>query len=99
DLSIHSPCRRGRGGGRDRMTGAAAVIHVVDDDRSFLTAVTRMLRASGYAVKTFDSAGGLLSQLDADTHGCVIADLQMPGLNGLELQEALVKAGHSIPVI
>ena len=75
------------------------VIHVVDDDASFLRAVSRLLRASGFQVKTFDSAAAFLAQLDGDTQGCVIADLQMPGLSGLELQDALVKTGIAIPVI
>ena len=81
------------------MTLAPPVIHVVDDDPSFLTAVSRLLRASGFAVKTFASAGELLSGLAAGTHGCVIADLQMPCMSGLELQQALVEAGHPIPVV
>ena len=81
------------------MTPAGAMIHVVDDDPSFLRAVSRLLRASGFSVTTFDSAASLLAQLAADTQGCVIADLQMPGVSGLELQEALVKAGNAIPVI
>ena len=75
------------------------VIHVVDDDASFLKAISRLLRTSGFTVKTFGSAADLLAELIADTHGCVIADLRMPGVSGLELQEALIKAGHSIPVI
>jgi FixJ family two-component response regulator len=78
---------------------AAPVIHVVDDDASFLTAVSRMLRASGFTVKTFISASDLLAGLAVETHGCVVADLRMPGISGLELQQALAEAGHSIPVI
>jgi two-component system response regulator FixJ len=81
------------------MTLSPPVIHVVDDDPSFLTAVSRLLRASGFAVKTFASAGELLSGLAAGTHGCVIADLRMPRVSGLELQEALVEAGNAIPVV
>jgi FixJ family two-component response regulator len=50
-------------------------------------------------VNTFNSAAELLSRVAAGTHGCVIADLQMPGVSGLELQDALVKAGNPIPVI
>jgi FixJ family two-component response regulator len=76
-----------------------AVIHVVDDDASFLTAVSRLLRASGFAVNTFSSAREFLSQLAPGTHGCVLADLQMPGMNCLELQEALAKSGNPIPVV
>ncbi|PYM97725.1 MAG: DNA-binding response regulator [Candidatus Rokuibacteriota bacterium] len=79
------------------MSSAVAVIHVVDDDPSFLAAVSRLLRASGFAVKTFQSATGFLSCLSAETHGCLIADLS--DVDGVELQEALVKAGNAIPVI
>jgi FixJ family two-component response regulator len=81
------------------MSLSTPVIHIVDDDASFLVAVSRLLRASGFAVKTFSSAAEFLAQLGADTQGCVIADLQMPGLSGLELQDALAHAGNTIPVI
>jgi len=81
----------------DRHADAVAVIHVVDDDPSFLAAVSRLLRASGFAVKTFPSATEFLSCLSAETHGCLIADLS--DVDGVELQEALVKAGNAIPVI
>ncbi len=79
------------------MSSAVAVIHVVDDDPSFLAAVSSLLRASGFVVETFHSATEFLSRLAADTHGCVIADLS--DVDGLELQEALVKAGNAMPVI
>jgi FixJ family two-component response regulator len=72
---------------------------VVDDDASFLTAVARILRASGFVVKTFASAGEFLAQPEADVPGCVLVDLQMPGLSGLDLQEALAQAGHRLPVV
>jgi FixJ family two-component response regulator len=58
-----------------------------------------MLRASGFAVKTFASAEEFLAQSELDMPGCVLVDLQMPGLSGLDLQEALAKAGHALPVI
>jgi len=77
---------------------SAPVVHVVDDDASFLTAVSRLLRAAGYEVRTFSKAEEFLAQL-ADAPGCLIADLQMPGLSGLELQAVLSRAGHSLPVI
>jgi FixJ family two-component response regulator len=75
------------------------IVRIVDDDASFLTAVARMLRASGFAVKTFDSAAEFLVQQELDVPGCVLVDLQMPGLSGLDLQEALAKEGHRLPVI
>jgi FixJ family two-component response regulator len=77
---------------------SAPVVHVVDDDASFLTAVSRLLRAAGYTVRASSKAEEFLAQL-ADTPGCVIADLQMPGLSGLDLQAALTRAGHMLPVI
>ena len=76
-----------------------SVVHLVDDDASFLNAVSRLLRASGFTVKTFDSAVTLLAQLSPETRGCVIADLRMPGVSGLDLQNALTKSCLTLPVI
>jgi FixJ family two-component response regulator len=71
----------------------------VDDDASFLTALARMLRASGFAVKTFVSAEEFLSRPELEVPGCVLVDLQMPGLSGLDLQDALAQGGHQLPII
>ena len=81
------------------MNQAASVVHLVDDDASFLTALSRLLRASGFMVKTFDSATALLAQVTFETRGCVIADLRMPNVSGLALQDALVKSCLTLPVI
>ena len=81
------------------MNAPVPIVRIVDDDASFLTAVARMLRASGFAVKTFESAAEFLARPELDVPGCVLADLQMPGLSGLDLQEALAKEGHRLPVI
>jgi FixJ family two-component response regulator len=80
------------------MSESAPVLYIVDDDASFLLALSRLLRAAGYVVKAFSSARELLAQL-AETPGCVIADMHMPDFSGLELQEALARAGHTLPVI
>ncbi len=74
-------------------------VFVVDDDASFLSAVTRLLRAGGYAVKTFAAADEFLKNPPPDLPGCVIADLHMPVMNGLDLQESLARAGNPLPVI
>jgi FixJ family two-component response regulator len=74
-------------------------IFVVDDDESFLTATSRFLRAARFDVKTFPSAAEFLEHLTPDAHGCVVADLKMPGLSGLDLQDALIKADSPMPVI
>lgn len=81
------------------MTEPVSIVRIVDDDVSFLRAVARMLRASGFVVKTFASALEFLERPELDVPGCVLVDLQMPGLSGLDLQEALAKAGHMLPVI
>jgi len=75
------------------------LVRVVDDDASFLKGVARMLRASGFAVETFASAAEFLARPEPDVPGCVLVDLQMPGLSGLDLQEALAKAGRPMPVV
>lgn len=77
----------------------SGIVHLVDDDASFLTSMGRLLRASGYEVKSFTSAADFLSQLLPNTSGCVIADLRMPGQSGFELQDALAKAGSTMPIV
>jgi FixJ family two-component response regulator len=77
----------------------SGTVFIVDDDTSFLSSVSRLLRAAGYSVQTFDSAEKFLEQLAPGMSGCVLADLQMPGLNGLELQEALTKSANPLPVV
>jgi FixJ family two-component response regulator len=83
------------------MSESASIVHLVDDDSSFLLSVSRLLRASGFAVKCFSTAEAFLGQLASDpvASGCVIVDLQMPGLSGLDLQEQMAKSGHLMPVI
>jgi FixJ family two-component response regulator len=80
------------------MTPSVAV-YVVDDDSSYLLAVCRMLRAAGFETRMFDSGAGLLAQVSPDARGCVVADLQMPDLSGLELQGALARSGALLPVV
>ena len=81
------------------MSVGKPTVHVVDDDRSFLAAISRLLRASGFAVKTFLSASEFLAQRDADAPGCVLADLQMPGMNGFDLQLALAQTPNPMPIL
>lgn len=81
------------------MNAPAPIVRVVDDDASFLTAIARLLRASGFTVKTFTSAAEFLARPELDTPGCILVDLRMPGLSGLDLQEALTREGNGLPVI
>jgi len=68
------------------------VVHVVDDDESFLRSVSRFLRASGFEVAAFSSVQGFLQRDAPSTPGCVVTDLQMPRQSGLDLQEALARS-------
>jgi FixJ family two-component response regulator len=78
----------------------APIVYLVDDDPSFLRALSRRLQAAGYEVQCFDSPEQFLGrQHRSDAPGCVVLDLQMPGPGGLELQQALAKANEPLPVI
>jgi two-component system response regulator FixJ len=81
------------------MTVEQPVIHVVDDDRSFLTAVSRLLRAAGFKVRTYPSARKFLEREQPGGPGCLLADLRMPGQSGLDLQVALAREPDPLPVV
>jgi len=82
-----------------KLSPESGTVFIVDDDESFLRSVSRFLRAAGCSVQSFDSAKKFLDQLSPGMTGCVLADLQMPGLNGLELQAALMKSANPLPVV
>ena len=75
------------------------VIHVVDDDPSFQTAISRVLRVSGYEVARYESAASFLRAMENARPGCIVLDVQMPTLGGLQLQEELAKLSHTWPII
>ena len=81
------------------MNDETATVFLVDDDLSILRALTRLLRAGGHQVSAFRSPRDFLAQHDAAVPGCVVLDLAMPGLNGLELQAALAAAGSQRPIV
>jgi FixJ family two-component response regulator len=81
------------------MPAPTAQIAIVDDDASVRKALTRLLRASSYRVETFGSAGDFLTSLNQRIPDCLIADLQMPSMDGLELRISLSRAGIAIPTI
>lgn len=74
-------------------------VHVVDDDESFRTAIGRVLQASGYPVSAYDSAAAFLNSGLLDEPGCILLDVNMPAVSGLQLQEHLGKLAHPLPVI
>ncbi len=81
------------------VTAARPVIHVVDDDASVRTALERLLRAVGFEVETFASSQEFLDCGDCSGPGCLILDVQMPGMNGLDLEERLAASGSKLSVI
>jgi FixJ family two-component response regulator len=74
-------------------------IFVVDDEALVRTAVARLLRAEGYAVVTFASPAEFLTGHDPEMPGCLVLDMSMPDLNGLQVQEALTKRGSVRPIL
>ncbi len=78
---------------------SASTVHVVDDDESHVRAIGRMLSAEGFAVRTFISGEALIAGVNRETRGCVVADLEMPGLDGLALQHELANTGVLMPVV
>ena len=81
------------------MNDATSTVFLVDDDPSILRALTRLPWADGHQVGAFRSPRDFLAQHDAMMPGCVLLDLAMPGLNGLELQTALAAAGCQRPIV
>lgn len=81
------------------MNAFAPVVHLVDDDPACLNATARLLGLHGLAVRSFASSAALLGELTPNTRGCVVADLRMPGVSGLDLQEALARLCPTLPVV
>ena len=81
------------------MAGASPWIAVVDDDPSVLKALRRLLRTRAFHPKIFASAQEVLAALAEGIPECLIVDLQMPEMSGLELHQHLTKSGFEIPTI
>ena len=77
----------------------APLIAVIDDDGSFRTALVELLFSLGYGVRDFDSAEGFLAADVIDGYACIISDIHMPGMNGLDLQRRLKAMACRVPVI
>lgn len=81
------------------MSGTAACVSIIDDDGLVLRSLDRLLRSLGFSVDTFSSPRDFLDQPASDAPGCIIMDLSMPGLSGLELQQALSRTDDPRPVV
>jgi FixJ family two-component response regulator len=75
------------------------VISIIDDDASVRAATNRLVRSHGYVVFSFASAAEFLRSPQAHDSSCVIADVQMPGMSGVELQSILQTQGCRVPII
>jgi FixJ family two-component response regulator len=81
------------------MSAAAPVIHLVDDDASFRTAVGRLLRTAGYQVALYESGDQFLQHPPGPDPGCILLDMRMAGLSGLELQDRLAQLDSILPIV
>jgi FixJ family two-component response regulator/signal transduction histidine kinase len=79
--------------------GVTGTVFVVDDDPSMRRAVERQLRSVGYRVESFDSAQSFLDRSPEFGIACVVSDLRMPGMSGLDLQASLAKAQCDLPIV
>src|SRR3990167_4744033 len=77
----------------------SATVFIVDDEVAILHALTRILRQAGLNAKTFESAEAFLAEHDPGQPGCLLLDIFMPGMTGLELQKSLKERRSKIPVI
>ncbi len=75
------------------------VVHLVDDDEAVRRSLAMLLTSFGLTARSYASAEDLLEQLPTLTPGCLMVDIRMPGLNGLELQEELIRRGCRLPVV
>jgi FixJ family two-component response regulator len=75
------------------------MISIVDDDESVRDATKSLLRSSGYTAQSFGSAEEFLESAQIAETDCLVTDVQMPGLSGVELQDRLLSDGHDVPTI
>jgi two-component system response regulator FixJ len=81
------------------MNDAEKVVHVIDDDDSVRRSVGFMLKTSGYKVQSYSSGAEILKEAKSLETGCILLDIRMPGMDGLEVQQALRDHGVAMPVI
>jgi FixJ family two-component response regulator len=86
-------------GERNKMSERLPTVFVVEDEESVRVAVDSLLRSAGLRVKLFSTARELLAELTPDDSGCLILDVRLPGVSGLELQQELIKADIQLPTI
>jgi FixJ family two-component response regulator len=81
------------------MNGPDPTIFIIDDDASMRRALSYLLQSAGYKVETYSSAEKFLRRENYDGVGCIILDVRMPGLSGMDLQEKLMRSDYRMPII
>ena len=75
------------------------LVAIVDDDKSIRNATQDLLKAAGFSTATFEDAESFLGSASRASASCVVADMRMPGMTGLQLYRKLVASGHAIPTV
>jgi len=81
------------------VSGSGSVVFVVDDDASVRAALDSLFRSVGLVVRSFGSAQEFLSEPQADGPACLVLDVRMPGMSGLDLQRQLTKRDTALPIV
>jgi FixJ family two-component response regulator len=84
---------------RESASEAAATVFVVDDDAGVRKALARLIRSAGMTARTFATAEAFLMESHLEPASCLVLDVRLPGLNGLQLQEALNRKGYPLAII
>jgi FixJ family two-component response regulator len=77
----------------------APVISIIDDDISVRVALASLVRSLGYVARTFESAEAFLGSAELAETSCIVTDIQMPGMSGLDLNSRLKAAGNTVPLV
>lgn len=83
----------------DPISNKGALVYVVDDDWSAREGVARLIRSAGLLTKTFSSGEEFLAARRRKVPGCLVPDVNLPGVNGLDLQDELRKSGSQLPIV
>jgi FixJ family two-component response regulator len=96
----HEPKRKGlQATDAESSRPGGATVYVVDDDEAMRLSLARLLRSADWNVETFASGSEFLERAPLTGRGCILLDVKMPGMDGLELHESMAEAGISLPVI
>ena len=90
---------RGQESGNNQGVAGKPLVAIVDDDKSIRNGTRDLLKAAGFSTAIFEDAESFLASGSRASVACLVADMRMPGMSGLELYEALVTSGDRIPTV